>query len=333
MTPTTAKRSVAGSDAGIELLPTPTSQSPSSRTNTDAHPAAPGPSHLLAYSNNQEAVASLRYWQEVARSVPFYKRKDKAQARANADAARERCLIAGVNWELVPKPPADFRAPDRSGRPMIGAARVAAPEAMGGPASGPAGGGTAAHSGRHGRSAALAGAGGGAAGGFVGGVAGAAAWQWVRSAQPVHSAADGSQIFQASDGGYWLTDPGGDVFMLAESGGWLAGDGDGMLWALSDTGQYVTWAPDGNLVSLAEDGTLTAVNDQGDVLTLGEDGAFYFSGADGDFYTMGADACFYGVDGNGDYFASPEGSGFSNSELAGVDSVDDGDGESFWGSL
>lgn len=272
------------------------------------------PAFLVAYSKDRDAVEQLRHWQDRARGLPFWKRKERAEAQAQAEAARQRCIDAGVDWETVPLPPEGFRAPDRSARPLIGTARVSAasvaPVAGAMPAAA-RGAGAAAH------------AVGGAATGFVGGVAGAAAFSWLQSdAQQLHQGQDGSAFFEAAGGGIWYADPSGGVFALGGDG-WLAADPAGFMWVLTDAGEYATWAADGTLVTLAENGSLVAFTETGDTLTLGEDGSFYFSGADGGFYTLGAGGAFYGVDENGDYFQAPEGSGFSADELASSEFVDD----------
>jgi hypothetical protein len=285
------------------------------------------PEMFVTYSKDREAVERLAFWQQRRRDLPWRRRANRAEAEHNAAAARQRCIDAGIDWDTVPKPPQHFHAPDRSGRPRIGA--------MHAPAASPASSQppipvTAAPAGNHGTRA-LA----GGAAGRAGGLAGAAAWSWLQSpgVESIHLGADGSSYFQATDGSYWYEDATGNVFGMAHSGSWLALDGDGFLWGLDGAGDYVTWAADGAVCSLADDGTLFAFASDGSMLALGENGSWFMEGADGSMYTADASGNFWGVDDQGNWFEPTDGSGFSQTDLAADGDFGDGDDGSFLDSL
>jgi hypothetical protein len=268
------------------------------------------PALFVTYSRDAEAVEALRYWQSRRHALPFWKRRERAEATTYADEAWQRCIAAGIDWNSVPQPPRDFKAPDRSTRPTAGRAFSA----------------TETRSDREyasdrprRRDDARPALTGGAAG-VAGGLAGAGVWSWIHGgAHPVHESSDGSAFFESPDGSYWYADSAGNVFGLAEDGSWLALDGEGFLWGLDAGGNYVSWAADGTLVNLAGDGSLVAFAADGSAMTLGEDGSWFFDGADGSMYTADAEGHFWGIDDEGNYFEAPDGSGFSHSDLAAAD--------------
>jgi hypothetical protein len=277
------------------------------------------PEMFVTFSKDREAVERLAYWQQRRRDLPWRKRGERAEAEQSAAAARQRCIDAGIDWDAVPKPPDHFQAPDRSARRKIGAVDTETPLGTPGQAGRPL---TVAAAGRGGGPA-LA----GGAAGFAGGLAGAAAWSWLRSGtvEPIHQGADGSSYFQAADGSYWYENATGNVFGMADGGSWLALDNDGFLWGLDGGGSYVTWAADGAVCSLADDGSLFAVASDGSMLALGEDGSWFMEGADGSMYTADANGNFWGFDDDGNWFEPTDGSGFSQTDLAGYGDYDGND--------
>src|SRR4051812_48766299 len=75
---------------------------------------------FVTYSRDRAAVEELAHWQAERQRLPFWKRSERTNAGEMASRARKRCIDAGVDWDRVARPPARFRAPDRSQSPRLG---------------------------------------------------------------------------------------------------------------------------------------------------------------------------------------------------------------------
>jgi hypothetical protein len=101
----------------------------------------------VVYSRDQRARAEMQHWEQVAASVPRWRLRHRRKAESLAEEARERAVSAGVDWNLVPRPPQGLRAPNRS-RPGEGIDRASA-DWRPSPPPQPSGSGQSALSGLH----------------------------------------------------------------------------------------------------------------------------------------------------------------------------------------
>jgi hypothetical protein len=271
-----------------------------------------------SYSADREAVADFHEWSARHGQIPLWRRRERKEAQTKIADARRRCVAAGVDWGMLPKPEPGLCPPNRTHRKPVGksttiaqeieqAGRRASEETSNGPATPSVSGiGVAAVA-------------GGAAGAF------AASYIAQHSLESLHQEPDGSGWFASPDGGVWFADATGGVFAFAGTSFYALG-ADGYLYGLAADGALVTWAADGTTLTPGPDGYLHTQDAAGNDLIVGEDGSFYMSGADGSFYTMGSDGSFYGVDEHGSYFAAGEGSGYAPSDFGGA--ADEGSGGS-----
>jgi hypothetical protein len=262
----------------------------------------------IRHSKDHEAYREVvRLEADVAKVAPWRPRHRALQAEL--EAARERCLQAGVDWANAPRPPRTLRAPDRSRRVRVGAEGARAP--AGWAPKPPAGGkapslslagtlnftsqaaaATAARSEPRSPSATAAGSGAGAAsaaGAGTGVATAAAAYgaadagsftavaasEWLDSSPtPAFGDAEGNSWFEAEDGSVWFQDAQGAAYTLGADGNFFALSPDGMLYGEAPDGTSITWSPEGIPLTMDDNAQLWAADMQQPML-YGEDGQFY----------------------------------------------------------
>jgi hypothetical protein len=236
---------------------------------------------LAGYSLDREAAAEAGRWRAEANSTRRWQRGRRERAERTAEAAERRALAAGLDWDRLPRPAVDLRAPDRSHRRRLGRlvppADSPVPRGLGAllrravtrPSSAPPppaatippdGGGVAAMAGSP----------------VPGELTGPAALEWLASGPaPAHVNADGSAWHRAADGSLWLRDAQGRNYALAADGqSLLALSDEGLLYA-QDDGGWRTSLADGTPLSLSGDGQLVGYRPDGTMKLLADDGLFY----------------------------------------------------------
>jgi hypothetical protein len=262
---------------------------------------------LVEFSRDQGAFREYRDLFFKAKALPFWKHRERRELERRSAAARERAVAAGVDFSMVPRPPATLRVPDRSKRRKIGRAapvnRLAADD---GDAAGFAGTPLSA--------------GTGALGGL--------ALFSLLSGTPAlagPTSEDARGVWKEHEGDLYYTDPQGEVFQRGDDGSFQAVGTDGLLWSQGADVSMRATDGSGNTWSMNEQGDLSGVDANGQQWFLGDDRNAWVEGTDGGFYTVGADGALYGAGANGDLVAAnPGAAGLGD---GGVDAgVDDGGG-------
>jgi hypothetical protein len=244
---------------------------------------------LVEFSRDQGAFREYRDLFFKAKALPFWKHRERRELERRSAAARERAVAAGVDFSMVPRPPATLRVPDRSKRRKIGTGAPVNRLAAEGGDAGSFGG------------SALSGA-----GGALGGLA----LFSLLSGTPALAGSTSEQsggAWKEHDGDLYYTDSQGEVFQRGDDGSFQALGTDGLIWSQGADGSMLATDGSGNTWSMNDQGDLSGLDANGQQWFLGDDGNAWLEGADGGFYTVGADGALYGAGADGDLVAADPG--------------------------